>query len=176
MLPTRSKNPEETFRDYCAQRTSVAIALMLKGLRSTDEERGFEIAMDTYGRSTVNHLTGKVKCFGCAATAAVQSTFQRPLTPQEVSSSGGVAPQITGSQLEDMLEFEEAINGLRQGRIAGRIGPLLNYLGLSSNEGVKHHVLKAWYEARCFRLTSAFKPEDLEPYEQLAEDLWSEGY
>jgi hypothetical protein len=97
---------------------SSVIDAMIQGLRNIPE--GFVVSMGTYGI-----FEGNI-CFGCAATCAVMQISGVTFTPETISGFAKRAA-VTGYSPEDITDFENAINWLRE----GYLGALEDLLGVS---------------------------------------------
>jgi len=111
----------KTFREILGV-PSAALQAMVDGLRLYGNRLDFKIDMGTFG-SNENGV-----CFGCAASCCVQKVLGKNLL------SGGdgieipvVRARFFGTAVEDLGDFEWAVDGAR----SGSLSCLLGYFGIN---------------------------------------------
>ena len=95
-----------------APKPSDAIQAMIDGLKRQSRRKLFRIEMSDYG--DVEEVNGKVICYGCAATCALQQLGDHNFKPGEIYSHLKRAHAI-GFDAVEVDRFEWSINGLRLG-------------------------------------------------------------
>ena len=93
-----------------------AVAAMIEGLKQQDQRSDFTIDMSSYGEAFSSEEHGEKKCFGCAATCAIQQYFGVNFDIENISNC--YVRSIAINVPKHMVaSFENAIEYLRNGRV-----------------------------------------------------------
>jgi hypothetical protein len=127
-----TKKTIKTIRERLDGKMWKAVQAMIDGLIKQSKREDFKIDMGSFGDSEIEDFTGKVICFGCAATCAVQEITKKNLTAKHMVETKRAA--FLKLVYDDMDYFEIGINELRNG---GDLYHLKKYLGIPKEVNLK---------------------------------------
>ena len=91
-----------------------ATTAMINGLKAQNKREDFTINMGDYGAAFYTEERGKITCFGCAATCAVQEYFGLNFNSVSISRHD-LRADVVGADFNTFIKFERAVDGLRCG-------------------------------------------------------------
>lgn len=170
MKTKREKKPtDQTYRDYLDGKLSNMITLMCDGILRAEKLVGFGIDMGTFGRKSDSTEI----CYGCAATCAVMQAEPEKLqfVRNDINRALPKGMVWNEEMYRDLLEFENAVDALRQGNIYHAA----DYLMLSNTNRTKAQAMDGCVRLRI--LTNGYHTyaQPLKSYRTYARELKAAG-